>query len=106
MKRPDGITSKTDITGNCDLCNINMSPSGGIISATALRLLVEDGFEPEPETGVMAILKERMKEYSGLQMKLEESGRIISLKQKILRELLGDFGVCPDCYQRVLEYCD
>jgi hypothetical protein len=101
MKRPEGITKKTDISGSCDICNSDMPPSGGVVTARAMRMLVEGGFDPEPKSGPMASLAAEMEKLG-----ISREASNASMRQKLLREQLGDLGICPDCFQRALGYCD
>lgn len=99
MQKPDGITQKRNISGNCDICNTKMPPSGGIVTARAMRLLVEAGFIPEPGSGPMDFLASEM-EKLGVSRKASTA----SMKRKIINEELGDFGICPGCFQKVVDY--
>jgi hypothetical protein len=95
----DGITRKTGMSGNCDICNAAMPPSGGIVTARAMKLLVESGFNPEPRPGPMEFLAREMEKLG-----VSRAASTASMKRKMLNEELGDFGICPNCFERVMAH--
>lgn len=100
MTRPEGISNKHDVSGDCDLCNNQMPPSGGFVTSRALKRLVEDGFDLIPTSGPVGFIM-RLMELQGM----SRGASSASMKGKILNEQMGDFGVCPDCFRRIEVFC-
>ena len=99
MKKPEGITSRTDLPGICDLCNVSMEQSGGLVTSRAMRLLIEGGFDPFVLGKFNNFFNEKLKT-------MELPMNVVSslLRQPYLKEELGDFGICPDCFKAVCDF--
>jgi len=97
MNKPEGITQRTDISGICDLCNSKMQASGGVVTASAMRLLVEGGFTPWTLNEI----------WNTMSKAIEKQGVNANtmIRRKYILEEFGDFGVCPQCYKKVCDFC-
>jgi len=93
MEKPDGIVIRRDYSGLCDLCNAAMTASAAVVTAPAMRLLVEAGFWPVPPNSPAWAIEQRLP-----QMRAH-------FRRQYLREEFGDFAVCQACLDRVNEFC-
>lgn len=72
---------------------MDMPPSGGLVNALAMSMLVERGFDPiSLNKTAMAVLQDE-----------GESGSDVAelARAGYLQGVLGDFAVCPKCFDKV-----
>lgn len=96
------ITTQEDFEGQCDICSIEMPPSGGIVTADGMKVLVQSGFNPFSNPGPVTEKLLQLHEKEGV----PRSKAIEHLLRRILNKEMGGFALCPRCFNSVRAHMD